>query len=91
MDTNQAATSLLAQTEDMRPADLADYLHDLPIDRQMAIAQQLPDARLADVLEELGDDDRVAIVSGLEANRAADVLTGRQSRILWAWHFQHAA
>nr|WP_276670124.1 CBS domain-containing protein [Schaalia cardiffensis] len=74
VDTNQAATSLIAQTEDMRPADLADYLHDLPIERQMAIAQQLPDARLADVLEELGDDDRVAIVSGLEANRAADVL-----------------
>lgn len=73
-DSNQAATSLLAQTEDMRPADLADLLHDLPRDRRMAIAQELPDARLADVLEELGDDDRVAIVSALEAGRAADVL-----------------
>ncbi|WP_022868712.1 magnesium transporter MgtE N-terminal domain-containing protein [Schaalia vaccimaxillae] len=73
-DSNQAATALLQHTEDMRPADLADFLHDLPIERQMAIAQQLPDSRLADVLEELGDDDRVAIVSGLEANRAADVL-----------------
>lgn len=73
-DTNQEATALLQQTEDMRAADLADYLHDLPKDRQMAVAQHLPDARLADVLEELGDDDRVAILSGLDASRAADVL-----------------
>ena len=61
-DTNQAATALLQHTEDMRAADLADYLHDLPKDRQMAVARHLPDARLADVLEELGDDDRVAIL-----------------------------
>lgn len=73
-DSNQAATSLIAQTEGMRPADLADFLHDLPKDRRMAIAQELPDARLADVLEELGDDDRVTIVSALDARRAADVL-----------------
>lgn len=73
-DSNQAATSLLAQTEDMRPADLADLLHDLPLERRIAIAQQLSDDRLADVLAELGDDDRVAIVSALDARRAADVL-----------------
>ena len=73
-DSNQAATALLQYTEDMRPADLADFMHTLPQDRKMAVATQLTDARLADVLEELGDDDRVAIVSGLEAARAADVL-----------------
>ena len=73
-DSNQAATALLQYTEDMRPADLADFMHNLPQDRKMAVATQLTDARLADVLEELGDDDRVAIVSGLEAARAADVL-----------------
>ena len=73
-DSNQAATALLQYTEDMRPADLADFIHSLPQDRKMAVAQQLTDARLADVLEELGDDDRVAIVSALQAARAADVL-----------------
>ena len=73
-DSNQAATALLQYTEDMRPADLADFIHSLPQDRKMAVAQQLTDARLADVLEELGDDDRIAIVSAMEAARAADVL-----------------
>lgn len=73
-NSNQAATALLEHTEDMRPADLADFIHDLPEDRQLAVAQQLPDSRLADVLAELGDDDRVSIVSGLDVRRAADVL-----------------
>ncbi len=73
-DTTQAATALISHTEDMKPADLADFLHDLPPDRQYAVAQELSDGRLADVLEELGDDDRVAIVSALDAGRAADVL-----------------
>ena len=53
-DSNQAATALVQYTEDMRPADLADFMHTLPQDRKMAVAMQLTDARLADVLEELG-------------------------------------
>ena len=73
-DSNQSATALLQYTEDMRPADLADFIHSLPQDRKIAVAQQLTDARLADVLEELGNDDRIAIVSALQAARAADVL-----------------
>ena len=73
-NSNQSATALLQYTEDMRAADLADFIHSLPQDRKIAVAQQLTDARLADVLEELGDDDRVAIVSALQAARAADVL-----------------
>ena len=73
-NSNQSATALLQYTEDMRAADLADFIHSLPQDRKIAVAQHLTDARLADVLEELGDDDRVAIVSALQAARAADVL-----------------
>lgn len=73
-DLQQAATTLVQQTVDMKPADLADFIHDLPEERQIAVARALPDDRLADVLEELGDDDRVSIVSQLEATRAADVL-----------------
>ncbi|WP_075889142.1 magnesium transporter MgtE N-terminal domain-containing protein [Actinomyces provencensis] len=73
-DSTQAATALVQHTEDMKPVDLADFIHTLPADRQLAVAMELPDPRLADVLEELGDDDRVAIVSALDAARAADVL-----------------
>ncbi|WP_152187933.1 magnesium transporter MgtE N-terminal domain-containing protein [Georgenia satyanarayanai] len=70
----QPATTLLSTMEDLKPADVADVLHDLPPDRQIEVAAELSDDRLADVLEELSEDDRVAIVSGLDANRAADVL-----------------
>jgi len=49
-DSNQAATALVQYTEDMRPADLADFMHTLPLDRKMAVALQLTDARLADLL-----------------------------------------
>lgn len=73
-DDGQAATTLIQQTVDMKPADLADFIHDLPQERQIAVAKALPDDRLADVLEELSDDDRVSIVSQLDATRAADVL-----------------
>lgn len=71
---NQGATSFLATISDLKPADVADVLHDLPDLRRAQVAAELPDERLADILEELGEDDRVAIVSRLDAERAADVL-----------------
>ncbi|MGM0384858.1 MAG: magnesium transporter MgtE N-terminal domain-containing protein [Actinomycetota bacterium] len=70
----QGATSLLASLGDMKAADLADVLHDLPDDRRIEVAAELDNERLADVLEELGDEDRVEILSALAAGRAADVL-----------------
>ena len=73
-DGHQPATTLLSTMEDLKPADVADMLHDLPEDRRLEVASELPDDRLADVLEELGEDDRVSIVSGLKASRAAAVL-----------------
>ena len=74
----QSAQALLARYEELKPADLADVLHDLPDDRRLEVATELDDNRLADVLEELGDDDAVAILSGLEVDRAADVLEAMQ-------------
>lgn len=71
---DQAADSLLATLGDMKPADMADALHDLSDSRMLSIASQLPDSRLADVLEELEEDDQVKIVSSLDPARAADVL-----------------
>ena len=70
----QGATALLATLEDLKPADLADVMRDLPQDSQMRVAAELTDERLADVLEELGNEDAVALLSRLEAARAADVL-----------------
>ena len=71
---NQGADSLLATLGDMKPADMADALHDLSDSRMLSVASQLPDSRLADVLEELEEDDQVKIVSSLDPARAADVL-----------------
>lgn len=73
-EADQATESMLASLEDMRPADVASILHDLPEKRRLEIARALDDERLADVLEELPEHDAVQIVSALEAERAADVL-----------------
>ncbi|WP_149204316.1 magnesium transporter MgtE N-terminal domain-containing protein [Actinotalea subterranea] len=70
----QAADLLLASYEDLKPADLADVLHDMGTTRRLEVASALNNERLADVLEELPEDDQVAILSGLTRNRAADVL-----------------
>lgn len=74
----QGADLMLAQYEDLKPADLADVLHDLGTTRRLEVATALDNERLADVLEELPEDDQVAILQGLEINRAADVLEAMQ-------------
>ena len=74
----QGATALLATLEDLKAADLADVMRDLPQDSQMRVAAELADERLADVLEELGNEDAVALLSRLEAGRAAHVLDAMQ-------------
>lgn len=74
----QGAELLLASYEDLKPADLADVLHDLGTVRQLEVASALPNERLADVLEEMPEDDQVTILSGLGVNRAADVLEAMQ-------------
>ncbi|WP_128772594.1 magnesium transporter MgtE N-terminal domain-containing protein [Actinomyces oricola] len=74
----QGATALLATLENLKPADLADVLRDLPQARRLEVAGELSDERLADALEELGDEDAVAMLSALESARAADVLDAMQ-------------
>lgn len=73
-DERQGATHLVAALNEMRPADAANVLHDLPPERRTAVALALDDERLADVLEELPDSDQVEILKGLDSERAADVL-----------------
>jgi flagellar motility protein MotE (MotC chaperone) len=70
----QGTANLLALLEQMRPADMANALQDLPDARRNEVAAALSDRQLADVLEELPEHDQVEIIAGLERERAADVL-----------------
>ncbi|MBS44760.1 MAG: magnesium transporter [Nocardioides sp.] len=73
-ETAQGATHLLHALNEMKPADAATMLHDLPPERQRAVVAALEDERLADVLEEMPEEDQVAILGNLDSERAADVL-----------------
>ena len=70
----QSAPMLLATYDDLKPADLADVLHDLSPKRRVEVAEALDDDRLADVLEEMPEDDQVEILEPCPTSRAADVL-----------------
>jgi CBS domain-containing protein len=70
----QGTTHLLAALAEMRPADLANVIHDLPPKRRGEVAAALDDERLADVLEEMSEEDQVEILGALDNERAADVL-----------------
>jgi len=75
---DQSAAKLLANYEDLKPADLAEVIHDLSPKRRAAVADALDDEKLADVLEELPEDDQVEILRSLGRERAADVLEAMQ-------------
>ena len=70
----QGTDSLLSVLADMRAADVASALQDLPDKRRLEVARALDDERLADVIQELPEDDQVSLLSALEDERAADVL-----------------
>jgi flagellar motility protein MotE (MotC chaperone) len=74
MPETRGTASLLAVFEDMRPADLANALQDLPDARRNEVAAALDDERLADVLGELPEHDQVEILAALDRERAADIL-----------------
>jgi Mg/Co/Ni transporter MgtE len=70
----QGTSNLLALLEQMKPADMANALQDLPDARRNEVAAALSDRTLADVLEELPEHDQVEILIRLDRERAADVL-----------------
>lgn len=74
----QGAALLLEAYDDLKPAALADVLHDLGMNRRNEVAGALDNDRLADVLEELPGDDQVSILTSLDTGRAADVLEAMQ-------------
>ena len=70
----QSAEQLVATYSDLKPADLANTLLDLPDERLLEVAEELSDDRLADALEEMPEDDQVHILEALGDERAADIL-----------------
>jgi flagellar motility protein MotE (MotC chaperone)/sporulation protein YlmC with PRC-barrel domain len=74
----QSAEQLIATYSELKPADLANTLLDLPEQRRLEVAGELPDDRLADVLEEMPEVEQVGILAGLDDDRAADVLDQMQ-------------
>ena len=70
----QSAAKLLETYDDLKSADLAEVIHDLPAKRRAEVAEAMADEQLADVLEELPEDDQVEILETLPVERAADVL-----------------
>jgi len=70
----QGATHLLQAIHELKAADAATMIHDLPPERRHQVVAALDDERLAEVLEELPEDDQVEIMARLDSERAADVL-----------------
>lgn len=75
---SQSAEQLIATYSDLLPADLASTLLDLPEERRLEVAEELPDSRLADALEEMAEEDQVDLIAQLPDERAADVLDQMQ-------------
>jgi CBS domain-containing protein len=73
-EEGQSAQQLIATYSELRPADLASALLDLPDERMIEVAEELDDERLADVLEELPEDEQIDIIAELDDERAAEVL-----------------
>jgi CBS domain-containing protein/sporulation protein YlmC with PRC-barrel domain len=74
----QSAEQLIATYSELLPADLASTLLDLPEERRLEVAEELPDERLADALEEMPEQEQVELISHLADERAADVLDRMQ-------------
>ena len=70
----QGADTLVTMMADLRAADVAHTLMDMPDKRRNEVAAALDDERLADVLQELPEDDQVELIRSMADERAADVL-----------------
>jgi CBS domain-containing protein len=72
--SEQGTDALLSTLSDLRPADVAHALSDMPDKRRVEVIKALDDERLADVLQEMGEDEQVKLLAALTDERAADVL-----------------
>lgn len=64
----------VAAMREMRPADVANRIRALPLEKRQRLAEIMEDERLADLLEELPEDEQIRLINGLDLDRAADVL-----------------
>ncbi len=71
---SQSAEQLVATYSELKPADLANTLLELPDDRLLEVAEELSDERLADALEEMPEDEQVHLLEQLGDERAAHIL-----------------
>lgn len=69
-----ADANLVGEVLDMRPADAARYISQLPTERRRTIAEALDDEMLADIIQELPDEDQAEVLEDLTIERAADIL-----------------
>lgn len=70
----QSAELLIQTLVDLKPADLAEALLELPEARRIEVVGELPDDRVADALEEMTETDQAALLAQVSSDRAADVL-----------------
>ena len=70
----QSAGLLIQTLVDLKPADLAEALLELPNSRMLEVIDELPDDRVADALEEMVEADQLALLAQLHSDRTADVL-----------------
>lgn len=70
----QSAELLIQTLVDLKPADLAEALLELPNPRMLEVIAELPDDRVADALEEMVEADQLALLAQLPDDRTADVL-----------------
>ncbi|RNE48453.1 magnesium transporter MgtE N-terminal domain-containing protein [Corynebacterium alimapuense] len=64
----------IAEFDQMRPADVANYLHTVTPQMRHQLAKEFKDERLADILQELPEDHQTELLIALDIERAADVL-----------------
>jgi len=72
--SSHSAVSLIETLVDLKAADLAEALLELPQSRLVEVVGALPDERVADALEEMSEGDQLAVLALVSSARAADVL-----------------
>lgn len=73
-EQNASAELLIQTLVDLKPADLAETLLELPERRRIDVVTQLPDDLVADALEEMNEADQLKLLARTEPTRTADVL-----------------
>jgi flagellar motility protein MotE (MotC chaperone)/sporulation protein YlmC with PRC-barrel domain len=69
-----SAEEHVGRLAELRPADVAQELHDMEPERRAEVVRIMENDQLADALEELPEDEQVELIGTLDTERAADVL-----------------